>query len=61
VSLKSFHRFFIAAAFLCLAFTARWASGRNAALLATPWLLYVSAAGMALLVPYFVWTLKKLR
>jgi hypothetical protein len=61
VSLKTFHRVFIAAAFLCLAFTARWASGRNAALLVTPWLLYACAAGMLLLVPYFAWTLKKLR
>ena len=61
MSLKNFHRFFIVTAFLCLAFLARWASGRNAALLATPWLLCVAAAGMALLVPYFVWTMKKLR
>ena len=61
MSLKNFHRVFIALAFACLAFTARWASGRNAALLVTPWALYASAAGMILLVPYFAWTLKKLR
>ncbi|MFI5347597.1 MAG: hypothetical protein ACHQ51_14575 [Elusimicrobiota bacterium] len=61
MSLKSFHRFFIVAAFLCMAFTARWASGRNAALLVTPWALYAAVAGMALLVPYFFWTAKKLR
>jgi hypothetical protein len=61
MSLKNFHRFFIATAFACFAFTARWASGANAAHLSTPWLVGVSAAGMALLVPYFVWTLKKLR
>lgn len=60
MSLKNFHRFFILAAFACLAFTARWASGRNAALLVTPWLLYACALGMALLVPYFAWTVKKL-
>ena len=60
MSLKSFHRFFIVLAFACFAFTARWASGRNAALLKTPWALDVSAAGMLLLAPYFVWTLKKL-
>jgi hypothetical protein len=60
MSLKNFHRFFIAAAFACLAFTAHWASGRNAALLRTPWALYVSVAGMALLAPYFVWTVRKL-
>ena len=61
MSLKNFHRFFIVLAFACLAVTARWASGRNQALLVTPWALYVAAAGMLLLVPYFVWTLKKLR
>lgn len=61
MSLKSFHRFFIVLAFACFAVTARWASGRNAALLVTPWLLYVSAAGMLALAPYYVWTLKKLR
>lgn len=61
MSLKSFHRFFIVLSFLCLAMTARWASGRNAALLVTPWLLYACGAGMALLAPYFVWTLRKLR
>lgn len=61
MSLKNFHRVFIVMAFTCLAFTARWASGRNAALLVTPWLLYASAAGMLLLAPYFVWTVKKLR
>jgi len=60
MSLKNFHRFFIVTAFACFAFTARWASGRNAALLKTPWALEVSAAGMLLLAPYFVWTLKKL-
>jgi hypothetical protein len=60
MSLKSFHRFFIAAAFACCGFTAYWASGRNAALLVTPWALYGSLAGMALLAPYFVWTVRKL-
>ena len=61
MSLKSFHRLFIALAFASLAFTARWASGHNAAMLKTPWALEVSAAGMLLLAPYFVWTLKKPR
>jgi hypothetical protein len=59
MSLKNFHRFFILASFTCLAVTARWASGRNAALLVTPWALYASAAGMLLLAPYYAWTLKK--
>jgi hypothetical protein len=60
MSLKSFHRFFIVTAFACFAFTARWAAGHNPAMLRTPWLLDVAAAGMLLLAPYFVWTLKKL-
>jgi len=60
MSLKSFHRFFIVMAFASLAFTARWASGHNAAMLHTPWALYVSSACMLLLAPYFVWTVKKL-
>jgi hypothetical protein len=60
MSLKSFHRFFIASAFACFAFVAHWAAGHNAAMLRTPWALYVSAAGMLLLAPYFVWTVKKL-
>lgn len=60
MSLKTFHRFFILTAFACFAFIAHWASGRNAALLVTPWALYVSLAGMALLAPYFVWTVRKL-
>jgi hypothetical protein len=61
MSLTSFHRFFIVAALACLAVTARWASGHNAALLVTPWALWASLAGMAALVPYFAWTLKKLK
>jgi lipid-A-disaccharide synthase-like uncharacterized protein len=61
MSLKAFHRFFIVAAFFCLAFLARWASGRNAALLVTPSLIWAAGAGMALLIPYFFWTQKKLR
>ena len=60
MSLKNFHRFFIVTAFLCFAVTARWASGHNAALLRTPWALYVSGACMLLLAPYFVWTVRKL-
>ena len=60
MDLKTFHRFFILTAFACFAFIAHWASGRNAALLVTPWAMYVSLAGMALLAPYFVWTVRKL-
>ncbi|NNN06645.1 MAG: hypothetical protein HKL90_12150 [Elusimicrobia bacterium] len=60
MSLKIFHRVFIACAFVCFAFVARWASGHNAALLRTPWAFYAACAGMALLAPYFVWTVRKL-
>lgn len=60
MSLKFFHRVFIAAAFLCLGFAARWASGHNAAALTTPLVFYASAAGMILLAVYSVWNLKKL-
>jgi hypothetical protein len=60
MSLKAFHRVFIATAFACCAFLAYWASGRNAALLATPWLFDAALAGMLVLLPYFVWTVKKL-
>lgn len=59
MSLRSFHRVFIAASLACLAFTARWASGHNAARRVTPWAARASLAGMALLASYFVWTLKK--
>jgi len=61
MSLTAFHRFFIAAAFACCAFLAAWASGHNAARVATPWALGAAVAGMAALIPYFIWTLKKLR
>jgi hypothetical protein len=60
MSLKNFHRVFIVCAFLLCAFVAYWATGRNPALLRTPWALYAAVAGMAALVPYFVWTVKKL-
>jgi hypothetical protein len=61
MSLNTFHKFFIMTAFACCALTANWASGHNAVHLTTPWALYGAVAGMALLAPYFVWTLKKLR
>jgi uncharacterized membrane protein len=60
MSLKSFHRFFIVLAFVMCGFVAYWASGRNSAMLRTPWALYASLLGMAALAPYFVWTVKKL-
>lgn len=61
MSLTAFHRFFIAAAFACCGFVAFWATGHNAAHASTPWALGAALLGMAALVPYFVWTLKKLR
>ncbi len=59
MSLNAFHKVFVAASFLCLGVTARWASGRNAALLVTPWLLYASLAGMAALAAYFVYRVRR--
>lgn len=59
MSLKQFHRVFIATAFAGFAYIAYWASGHNAALLRTRWLLDVAAAGMILLAPYFAWTFSK--
>lgn len=59
MSLRAFHLFFIAAAFLCLAFAARWASGGNPAGLVTPWLRAASLAGMLLLAAYFAWRVRK--
>jgi uncharacterized membrane protein (DUF4010 family) len=47
MSLKSFHRFFIALSLALFAFLAYWASGRNASGLVTPWLIWASAAGLA--------------
>ncbi len=60
MSLKNFHRVFIAVAFAGFGVLAYWASGRNAAHLTTPWALWCAAAGMGALAPYFVWTVKKL-
>jgi hypothetical protein len=59
MSLNSFHKFFIAASFLSLGVVARWASGRNAALLVTPWLLWTSLGGMAVLAAYFAYRVKR--
>lgn len=59
MSLQAFHKVFIAAALVCCAVTARWASGHNAAALVTPWARNSAIAGMILLAPYFVWRLKR--
>jgi hypothetical protein len=55
MSLKFFHKVFILASLTCLLFTARWASGHNAASVVAPWLLYSSLTGITLLVPYAAW------
>ena len=60
MSLAAFHKVFIAAAFACLSALALWATGHNAAGLSTPWARDAALAGMALLVPYFAWTLRRL-
>lgn len=61
MSLKGFHRVFIAAAIICLLITARWATGRNPALLVKPWLVYACAGGIVMLFPYLISLFKKPR
>lgn len=61
MSLRAVHGLFIAACLTCLSFTAVWATGRNAAGLKSPWALGVSLAGGALMLPYLLWYLKKVR
>jgi ABC-type Fe3+-siderophore transport system permease subunit len=61
MSLKAFHRVFLVASILCLAFTAVWAAGANAAGLRSPWAFAASLAGAALVAPYFVWHLRSSR
>jgi uncharacterized membrane protein len=61
MSLRAFHGVFIAAGLSCLSFTAVWASGRNAAGLKSPWALGLSLLGAALMLPYLLWYLKKVR
>ena len=60
MSLSSFHKVFIACAFLGCSLLALWASGHNAASLHQPALLAVSVAGMAALVSYFAWAWRHL-
>ena len=61
MSLRAFHGVFIAACLALLAFTASWATGRNAAGETAPWLFWGSLAGAALMIPYLRWYLKKVR
>lgn len=61
MSLKAFHRFFIAACMAFFAFAAYWASGRNPAGLATPWLFWAGLAGAAGSVGYLVWHVRAVK
>ncbi len=61
MSLKSFHRVFIALSLGLFAFLAYWASGRNPAGLATPWLLWASCAGLAATLGYLYWHVRTVR
>ncbi|UPT75840.1 MAG: hypothetical protein M0D55_09295 [Elusimicrobiota bacterium] len=61
MSLKAFHRFFIALSLGLFAFMAYWASGRNASGLVTPWLVWASAAGLAASVGYLYWHVRSVR
>jgi hypothetical protein len=59
MSLKSFHKIFIAACLAICAFTAWWASGHNQQGLSAPWLLASSLAGLAVLTPYLAWRIRR--
>lgn len=61
MSLKAFHRFFIAVCLLLCAFTAYWASGGNPTAMVTPWLLWASGAGALAMAGYLVWHVRKVR
>ena len=61
MSLRLFHRFFIALSLGLLAFLVYWASGNNPAGLATPWLANASMAGAAAMLGYLYWHLKTIR
>ncbi len=61
MSLKAFHRFFIALSLALLAFLVYWADGNNPAGLVTPWLAYASMVGAAATLGYLYWHLKTIR
>ena len=61
MSLKVFHRFFIALCLALFAFTGYWASGGNASAQVTPWLVYGSAAGAAAVIGYLFWHVRSVR
>lgn len=61
MSLRSFHRFFIALCLGLFAFTGLWASGRNASALVMPWLQYASLAGLAATFGYLFWHVRSVR
>lgn len=61
MSLKAFHRFFIALSLGLFGFLAYWASGRNPAGIATPWLMWCSGAGLAATLGYFFWHVRTVR
>ncbi len=61
MSLKSFHRVFIALCLALFAFTGYWASGRNPTSLVTPWLTWFSAFGLVATFGYLVWHVRSVR
>lgn len=61
MSLRAFHRFFIALCLVLYAFTGYWASGGNPTAMVTPWLLYGSAAGAAATSGYLFWHIRSVK
>lgn len=61
MSLKSFHRVFVAFCLALCAFLGWWASGHNASAQVTPWLQVGSVLGAAGLAGYLYWHLRAVR
>jgi hypothetical protein len=61
MSLRAFHRFFIALCLILCTFTGYWASGGNPTAMVTPWLLYGSAAGAAATIAYLFWHIRSVK
>lgn len=61
MSLKIFHRFFLALCLALFAFTGYWASGGNQSAQVTPWLIWGSILGAASVLGYLAWHIRKVR
>jgi len=61
MSLKTFHRVFIAVCLALFAFLGVWASGRNPSELVTPWLQAASLGGLFVTAAYLFWHVRSVR